>query len=363
MMIERFPTFGLGRDMIIIENDANLGALGEGLHGAAKGCRNYLYLKLSSGIGMGMVLDGRLYRGTDGAAGEAGHVTVSPMADRLIKTTIARPQQQCPRCGKLDCLENLASSRAIVSQLQATNSQYAADLTIQDVIERAKGDVASHQLCLQALVDAGIRIGYTLTDTIRLLAPERVILGGFLADAKEILLPQIEAAIEGSKGMLPVEVSAVSSERIARSEVQGAVALALRTASAVSSTTSEATTTTSEATAAGFSRRSFLGLIHAQRQTPHLEAVRLLDGVLRFAGGHIDERESAGPSGFPIVDEFDGFDFTVALEYRSHFVFCCGEWQVANIDRRHSTGLTDRVSTPDAGAGCSALSLYPAAVH
>jgi hypothetical protein len=106
-----------------------------------------------------------------------------------------------------------------------------------------------------------------------------------------------------------------------------------------------------------------LGLIHAQRPTPHLEAVRLLDGVLRFAGSHIDERKSAGAPGFPIVDEFDGFDFAVALENRTHFVFGCGEWQVANIDRRHSTGLTDRVSTPDAGAKLLRPNLYPAAVH
>jgi hypothetical protein len=84
-----------------------------------------------------------------------------------------------------------------------------------------------------------------------------------------------------------------------------------------------------------------LGLIHAQGPTTHLEAIGLLDCVLRLTGGHIDERESAGPPGLPIVDEFDGFDFTVALENRSHFVFCCGEWQVANVDRRHSTNLTD----------------------
>jgi hypothetical protein len=78
-----------------------------------------------------------------------------------------------------------------------------------------------------------------------------------------------------------------------------------------------------------------LGLIHAQRPTPHLEAVRLLDGVLCFSGSHVNERESAGPPGLTIVDEFDGFNFAVAFEYRAHFVFCCGEWQVANVDRRH----------------------------
>jgi hypothetical protein len=83
-----------------------------------------------------------------------------------------------------------------------------------------------------------------------------------------------------------------------------------------------------------------LGLIYAQRPTTHLEAIRLLDCVLRLTGCHIDERKSARAPGLPIVDEFDGFDFAVALENRTHFVFCCGEWQVANVDRRHSTSLT-----------------------
>jgi predicted NBD/HSP70 family sugar kinase len=236
LLTERFPTFALDRNMITVENDANLGALGEGLHGAPRGCRNYLYLKLSTGVGMGMVLDGRLYRGTNGASGEAGHVTVSPMADRLIKSAILRPKEPCLRCSKLDCLENLASSRAIVCQLQATNTEYAANLKIQDVIQRAKRDVSNHQLCLQALVDAGVRIGYTLTDAIRLLAPEQIVLGGLLAEAGEILTTQVDEAIKGSKGLLPVAVSAVPVERIERSEVLGAIALALRTASAVSST-------------------------------------------------------------------------------------------------------------------------------
>ena len=236
LLQERYPTFALERNLIMIENDANLGALGEGLYGAARGCRNYLYFKLSTGVGMGMVFDGHLYRGTNGASGEAGHVNVSPLAEPLIKSIIKRPQEPCPRCSKIDCLENLASTRSIVRQLQATDSQYADDLTIHEVIQRASGDASNHQLCLQALVETGIRVGYTLTDIIRLLAPERIILGGFLAEAEEILTTQVDEAIKGSKGLLPVEVSAVPIERIKRSEVEGAIALALSTASTISST-------------------------------------------------------------------------------------------------------------------------------
>lgn len=231
-----FPSLPLGEDMISVENDANLGALGEGLHGAAEGCRNYLYVKLSTGIGMGLVLGGHLYRGSNGAAGELGHVTVSSMGDRLIKSEITMPADVCPRCGKLDCLENVASSRAIVRQLRATKDAYAADLRVEDVIERATTEVANHPLCMQAIVNAGIRIGYTLNDIIRVYAPEMVVLGGLLAAAGNALVKPVEDAVEGARGVPPVKIVPVSSERITRSEVDGAIALALRTASSATRT-------------------------------------------------------------------------------------------------------------------------------
>jgi hypothetical protein len=88
-----------------------------------------------------------------------------------------------------------------------------------------------------------------------------------------------------------------------------------------------------------------LGLIHTQRPAAHLEAIRLLDCVLRFTRSHIDECKSARPTGFPIIDELDGFHFPMALKNRAHFVFGCGEWQVANVDRRHSTNLTTERTT------------------
>jgi hypothetical protein len=91
-----------------------------------------------------------------------------------------------------------------------------------------------------------------------------------------------------------------------------------------------------------------LSLIHAQRPAAHLEAIRLLDCVLCFTRSHIDERKSARPTGFPIVNELDGFHFAVALENRADFIFGCGEWQVANVDRRHSTNLTtERATVPN----------------
>ena len=88
-------------------------------------------------------------------------------------------------------------------------------------------------------------------------------------------------------------------------------------------------------------RRAFLGLVHAQRSSTHLKAVGLLDRVLRFARPHVDEGKAAGTARFAIVDEFDRIDLAIALEQATHFVFRRGEWQIANVNRRHSTGLTN----------------------
>jgi hypothetical protein len=94
-----------------------------------------------------------------------------------------------------------------------------------------------------------------------------------------------------------------------------------------------------------------------------LETIGLLDGVLRFARRHVDECESSRPAGFPVIDEFDGFDFAVALENCADFVFGCGEWQVANVDRRHSTNLTDRSFNIQTPARAAASSSVPSAIH
>jgi hypothetical protein len=85
-----------------------------------------------------------------------------------------------------------------------------------------------------------------------------------------------------------------------------------------------------------------LGFIDSQWAAAHLKTIGLLDGVLRFTRSHVDEGKSPGPTGLAVVDEFDGLNFTVALEQRAYLVFCRSERQVANVDRRHSTNLTYR---------------------
>jgi predicted NBD/HSP70 family sugar kinase len=220
-----------------VENDANLGALGESLHGAARQASDYLYVKVSTGIGMGVVLEDTLYRGAHGLAAEFGHIAVPAEAERAVaeRSSLQLPRSECPRCKRLDCLQNLASCRAIVDQLIETTrdrprgeERYPDDLTIEHVIAQAKKDAVMHPLCHQAVVNAGMRIGAALGELVRILDPELVVIGGVLAGADEVLLGQIRSAVD--RGTLPparIQVERVKQDRIERSEVEGAVALAL----------------------------------------------------------------------------------------------------------------------------------------
>ena len=185
---------------IRLENDANLGAIGEGCKGAAIGHQHYLYVKASTGIGMGIVARGRIYRGTEGAAGEFGHMTASPAATPFLRSAYDAPAAPCPRCSKLDCLENLASGRALLQRFWP-NIGDVSDRAVDEFIASAtKAPAASDDERKQAVVDAATRIGYTLGDVIRLLAPEVVVIGGLLATTGELLGKPIKDAITGTQG-------------------------------------------------------------------------------------------------------------------------------------------------------------------
>jgi predicted NBD/HSP70 family sugar kinase len=235
LLDKQFADIRLKRNMIRVENDANLGALGECLHGRAKDVKHYLYVKVSTGIGMGLVLRGQLYRGAEGAAGEFGHVTVSPMARPFIRSWLPEPATVCPRCSKLDCLENVASGQAILRQLGLEATRGTSDGRIEEVIELATGNAIENKEELQAIVDAGRHIGFTLADVVRVYAPEVVIIGGLMAKAGDTMLSPIKDAIAGMKSLSAVKVHAVEPGRIKRSEVDGAVSMAAALASRVSS--------------------------------------------------------------------------------------------------------------------------------
>jgi len=192
-----------------VENDANLGALAEIVWGAGRGCSELLYVKVASGVGAGLVLNGRLYEGHAGTAGEIGHVTVDESGPVC-------------RCGNRGCLEVYAGADAVLDPLRR---RHGAKITLRQVIALAQeGDLG----CQRVIADAGRSLGLAIAGTCNLLAPERVIVGGELAAAGEILLEPLRTIAQRSAIASLRATPVLQGVLGERAEVLGAVALVLR---------------------------------------------------------------------------------------------------------------------------------------
>ncbi len=188
-----------------VENDANACAVAEAAWGAGAGAADVVYLKLSRGIGAGLILDDRLYGGALGTAGEIGH------------TTRTAEGELC-RCGNRGCLETTAGIEAIARR--------AGQPDIAAVIAQADaGDVA----CRRALRDAGSEIGQAAAMICNVLNPRRIVIGGELAGA----WPHLEASFRAALDRAAMHVAAAAAEVVpaalgSRAETLGALALVLR---------------------------------------------------------------------------------------------------------------------------------------
>jgi len=193
-----------------IENDANCGALAEMTWGAGRDCSNFAYIKAATGIGAGLVVDGRLLHGASGTAGEIGHTTLDESGALCY-------------CGNRGCLETVASGPAI---LQLVSNGHAETLTLSRVIDlAAEGDVR----CRRAISDAGREIGVAVAGLCNLINPERVIIGGLLSRGGDLLLQPIRDSIRRHAVQAAAErVEVLPAVFIERAELMGSLALALR---------------------------------------------------------------------------------------------------------------------------------------
>lgn len=159
-----------------LENDANLGAIGEFSTGAGRGYRNGVYVKLATGIGAGFIFGGELYRGEWGMAGELGHTSIDPSGPLC-------------RCGNRGCLQTIAGSRVLLDQIAASHGEEA---TLDDLVAGALRGEAAYR---RAIEDAGTAIGSALAIVCNLINPGAIVLGGQLVTAGDILLAPLEAAL------------------------------------------------------------------------------------------------------------------------------------------------------------------------
>jgi glucokinase-like ROK family protein len=206
----------------VVDNDVNIMAVGERHGGVAHSVDDFLFVKIGTGIGCGIYLSGDVYRGTDGCAGDIGHIQVDshgPMCS----------------CGNVGCLEALFSGAALAKDatLAARNgtSPALADrlaangvVTARDVAEAAsEGDVT----CIRLIRDGGRRVGGVLAGLVSFANPSMIVIGGGLAHLGHILLAEIRSVVYRrslplATGNLPV----VLSELGPRAGVTGASVLA-----------------------------------------------------------------------------------------------------------------------------------------
>src|SRR3954453_2060622 len=192
-----------------LENDANLGALGEHVFGAGHGVDDMAYVRLSAGIGVGLILGGRPYRGRTGIAGELGHVRVDPGG--VI----------C-RCGNRGCLETVAAPRVVAALLERTRQE---PITVARLLELVH---AGDRGARRAVADAGTVIGEAIAAVVNVLNPELIVFGGDLAGAGPTLLDAVRAAIDRSSVALAAGAVRIAAGQLGeRAEVLGAAALLL----------------------------------------------------------------------------------------------------------------------------------------
>jgi len=173
---------------VSLGNDAEFGALGEWAAGAGRSERNLVYIKVGSGVGAGLLLDGYIYRGTTGCAGEIGHVAI--MESGPVCT-----------CGNRGCLEAVAGGWAIARQAREAvksgkrtqlNTLEPEQITARDVAVAARlGDLVAQQI----ITEAGAHLGVAIASLVNLFNPSMVVVGGGVAQLGDLLLEPIRKAV------------------------------------------------------------------------------------------------------------------------------------------------------------------------
>jgi len=185
-----------------VDNDVRCAALGELNFGAGKGCENLICITVGTGIGSGLVINGKLVRGASNAAGELGHIKLNMAGGPLCG------------CGDFGCLEAYASGPSIVAMAE----EYIKGGKSTKFRELAEGGEITPYIVSQAAAQGdgvarriftimGEHIGVGLASVVNLLNPEKIIIGGGVADAGEVLFNPIRETI--AKRAMPIQASAV----------------------------------------------------------------------------------------------------------------------------------------------------------
>jgi glucokinase-like ROK family protein len=207
----------------VVDNDVNIMAVGERHGGVAHSVDDFLFVKIGTGIGCGIYLAGDVYRGTDGCAGDIGHIQVDSHGPVCS-------------CGNVGCLEALFSGAALAREAltaartgtsPALAERASADRGPVTAVDVARGAAEGDVTCIKLIRDGGRRVGGVLASLVSFANPSMIVIGGGLAQLGHILLAEIRSVVYRrslplATGNLPV----VLSELGARAGVTGAAVLA-----------------------------------------------------------------------------------------------------------------------------------------
>ena len=206
-----------------LTNDANAAAVGEMTYGAARGMKNFIMITLGTGVGSGIVIDGKVVYGHDGFAGELGHVTAIRNNGRLCG------------CGKTGCLETYASATGVARSAReilesSTKDSLLRNIPIDSITSKDVFDAAieGDEVAKEIFNFTGKILGECLADFVAFSAPEAIVLFGGLTKSGDLILDPIKEHME--KNLLPIwrgKVKVLFSElKEADAAVLGASALA-----------------------------------------------------------------------------------------------------------------------------------------
>ncbi|MCE7612954.1 ROK family protein, partial [Vibrio fluvialis] len=174
---------------VFVANDTRAWALAEKLFGHSQDVDNSVLISIHHGLGAGIILDGRVLQGRHGNIGELGHIQIDPNGKRC-------------HCGNIGCLETVASSQAIREQVaerlaageaSSLSEKAHEDITIEDICAAAaEGD----PLAVDVVETLGRYLGSAIAIVINLFNPEKVLIGGVINQAKNVLYPAIQRCIE-----------------------------------------------------------------------------------------------------------------------------------------------------------------------
>ena len=206
-----------------LTNDANAAAVGEMTYGAAHGMKNFIMITLGTGVGSGIVIDGKVVYGHDGFAGELGHVNVMRNNGRLCG------------CGKTGCLETYASATGVARSAReiletSTKESLLRNIPVESITSKDVFDAAMQgdEVAKEIFNYTGKILGESFADFVAFSAPEAIVLFGGLSKAGDLILNPIKENME--KNLLPIwkgKVKVLFSElKEADAAVLGASALA-----------------------------------------------------------------------------------------------------------------------------------------